>query len=50
MEFLLLAKVGMVVNAIVNGGYCLAGGYFIKTAITYIKDYKESVARDNEVR
>jgi hypothetical protein len=49
MEFLLLAKVGMVINGIVTGGYCLAGGYLVKTGIKYYQDYKEAIARDKEV-
>ena len=40
MELMLLAKVGMVMNWISNGGYLLAGGIFLKTAVQYVKDYK----------
>lgn len=50
MEFVILAKVGMIINGIVNGGYILAGGLALKTVYAYVKDYKDSVARENEVR
>jgi hypothetical protein len=50
MEFWLLAKVGMVIQGIVTGGYCVAGGYLVKTGIRYVQDYKESIAREKEVR
>lgn len=46
MEYLLLAKVGMVIDAIVKGGYCIAGLYVVKTFGRYAKDYKESVAQE----
>lgn len=46
MEYLLLAKVGMVINVIVKGGYCVAGLYLAKTGARYVKDYKESVAKE----
>ena len=49
MEFVLLAKVGMVIDTIVRSGYVLAGSYFVKTVVRYINDYKESVANDKEV-
>lgn len=48
MEFLLLAKVGLVVDTVVKIGYGIAGSYFIKTAIRYVSDYKESIAREKE--
>jgi len=48
MEFVILAKVGMVVNWIANGGYVLAGGIFLKTIVKYTKDYKESVANEKD--
>ena len=46
MEFLLLTKVGMVVDVVVKAGYMLAGSYFVKTGIKYIQDYRESVERE----
>lgn len=49
MEFWLLAKVGMVINGIVFGGYTLAGSYLVRTGYKYVQDYKESVARDKEL-
>jgi hypothetical protein len=50
MEFVLLAKVGMVIHGIVMGGYAVAGSYGIKTIARYIKDYKESIAKENGVK
>jgi len=50
MEFWLLAKVGMVVKAIVSGGYAVASGYAIKASMRYVSDYKESVANEKEVK
>ena len=47
MEFLLLAKVGMVIDGIVKAGYVLAGSYFVRTGVRYVKDYKESVEKEN---
>lgn len=49
MEFVLLAKVGMVISTIVKSGYVVAGGYFVKTAIRYIDDYRIAVANDKEM-
>lgn len=49
MEFVLLAKVGIFISTIVKSGYVVAGGYFVKTAIRYIDDYKVAVANDKEV-
>lgn len=46
MEFLLLAKVGMVIGTIVKSGYVVAGGYFVKTGLQYIEDYKNSVEQE----
>jgi hypothetical protein len=46
MEFVLLAKVGMIIDGIVKLGYCVAGGYFVKTGVKYVQDYKESVAKE----
>ena len=40
MDLTLLTKVGMVVGWISNGGYLLAGGIFLKSAVQYFKDYK----------
>lgn len=47
MEFVLLAKIGMVIKGIVWSGYGIAGTYFGATAVRYVKDYKESVEREN---
>ena len=49
MEFLLLAKVGFVIDTIVKAGYVVAGSYAVRTAIRYVADYKVSVANENEV-
>jgi hypothetical protein len=46
MEYVLLAKVAIVVNAFIKSGYLLAGSYFVKTGIRYISDYKDSVAKE----
>lgn len=46
MEFLVLAKVGMIVNGIVKLGYCIAGGYLVKTGVKYVSDYKESLEQE----
>ena len=46
MEFLLLAKVGLVIESIVRAGYVLAGSYFVKTGAIYIRDYKESIEKE----
>jgi hypothetical protein len=46
MEFVLLAKVGMVINGIVKLGYAFAGSYFVRTAVRYVSDYKESVEKE----
>jgi hypothetical protein len=46
MEFMLLAKVGMIIDGVVKGGYILAGSYFVRTAVKYVQDYKESVAKE----
>ena len=46
MEFMLLAKVGMIVKGIVWSGYGLASSYVVKTGVKYVQDYRESVARE----
>jgi hypothetical protein len=46
MEFLLLAKVSMIVGTIIKSGYAIAGGYAVKTAIRYVTDYKKAVEKD----
>jgi hypothetical protein len=46
MEFLLLAKVGMIIDGVVKAGYCLAGGYFVRTGVKYVKDYKTSIENE----
>lgn len=50
MEFVLLAKVGMFIKGIVYTGYSIAGSYLVRTAITYVKDYREYVAMEKEVK
>ncbi len=50
MEYLLLAKIGFVIDTLVKGGYAIAGGYMVKTAVRYVRDYKDSVARENGVK
>lgn len=47
MEYLLLAKIGMGINVIVKTGYVVAVGYFAKTALRYVSDYKESVSNES---
>ena len=49
MEYELLAKVGLVVNLFVKGGYVVAGSYFVRIGIRYFSDYKTSVANDKGV-
>lgn len=39
MEFLLLAKVGMIIDWVVKGGYAISGIYLAKTGVTYYRDY-----------
>jgi hypothetical protein len=46
MEFLLLAKVGMVIDGIVKAGYVLAGSYFVRTGVKYVQDYRASVEKE----
>lgn len=46
MEYILLAKVGVIINGIVKLGYCIAGGYFVKTGLKYVSDYKESIEQE----
>jgi len=46
MEFLLLAKIGMLVNVVTTSGYVVAGGYLVRTGIQYITDYKQSIERE----
>jgi len=50
MEFWLLAKIGIIVKAIVSGGYAVASGYVVKTGMQYVSDYKESVENEKEVK
>lgn len=40
MEFALLVKIGAIINVIVKSGYVLAGGYIVKTGVTYVSDYR----------
>lgn len=46
MEFLLLAKVGIVIDSIVRAGYILAGSYIVRTGVRYVTDYRESLSKD----
>ncbi|AGI11976.1 hypothetical protein PQE74_gp225 [Bacillus phage vB_BanS_Chewbecca] len=50
MEFIILAKVGFFVKAIVNTGYVIATSYMAKTGWQYVEDYKTSVANEKEVK
>lgn len=47
-EFALLMFVGKIVNSIVIGGYTLAGSYFVRVGVRYVKDYRESIAKEKE--
>ena len=49
MEYVLLAKVGFFIGIIVKGGYAVAGGFIVKTALRYASDYKTSAANEKEV-
>lgn len=49
MEYVLLYKVGVIVNVVVKTGYLVAGGYFVKTAMRYISDYRDSVSNEGGV-
>ncbi len=40
MEFILLYKIGVVVDIVVKAGYTLAGVYVLRTGVKYVKDYK----------
>ena len=46
MEYVLLAKIGMIIGGVVKSGYVLAGSYFLRTGVQYVKDYKESVENE----
>jgi len=46
MEYVLLMKVGFIIDTIVRIGYGIAGGYFVKTGIKYVQDYKESISKE----
>jgi hypothetical protein len=46
MEFLLLAKVGLVIDTVVKVGYAFAGSYIVRIGFKYVQDYKESVANE----
>ena len=48
MDFTLLERVGFVINIVVTAGYCLAGSYIVCTVARYIKDYKDSVEREEK--
>lgn len=45
-EFWLLAKVGYAIKAMVWGGYGVAGVYFAKTSVQYVKDYKTAMDKE----
>jgi len=49
MEYVLLYKVGLVVNAVVKLGYAFAGSYIVRTGFRYVSDYKDSVANEKEM-
>lgn len=44
MELLLF--VGMLVKGTVWAGYGVAGTYFGKTVVQYVKDYKEAISKE----
>jgi len=50
MEFVILTKIGYVIDVMVKLGYAVAGGYTVKTAVRYVRDYRDSVATEKEVR
>lgn len=50
LEIGLLIKVGMVIKGIVAGGYTLAGSYMARTGVQYIRDYRDSIAREKEAK
>lgn len=43
-----LEVIGAVIAVIKTVGYSIAGGYFVKTGIQYVKDYKESVLNEKK--
>lgn len=45
-EMWLLVKVGYFIKGLVWSGYACAGGYFAKTSIQYVKDYKEVMRKE----
>jgi len=46
MDFMLLAKVGMIIDGIVKGGYAIAGVYLVKTGWRYYTDYKQYLEQE----
>lgn len=48
MEFLLLAKIGAIVDTVVKIGYGIAGMYAVKTGVRYYQDYKYSVEQEEK--
>ena len=49
MEYLLLAKVGWVINTVIKLGYGVAGAYFVGTGVRYYKDYRQNVDKEKGV-
>lgn len=47
-EYLLLAKVGIIIGGIVKAGYIFAGGIMVRTGIRYFHDYQTSIALEKE--
>lgn len=47
MEFMLLAKVGVIIDTVVKAGYVFAGSYIVRTGIRYYKDYKGYVEQES---
>lgn len=39
MEFMLLAKVSVIIDTVVKAGYVFAGSYIVRTGIRYYQDY-----------
>lgn len=48
MEYILLAKIGAVVDVVVKIGYGIAGMYAVRTGVRYYNDYKYSVEQEEK--
>lgn len=46
MEYVVLYKVGLIMNAIVKTGYTIVGVYIVGTGYRYYKDYKHFSKQD----